>query len=383
MRWPEHSVESIPPREFWPPFCPRESCPSQRRGQARFHRHRVYYRKCDGRLVCCFRCVDCGKTCGQQTFAGSYYLKRPELLEPIAAGLVAGSGHRQLARSLRCAPSTVTRFAARLGRHSLLLQARLLAAIESIREPVVHDDLETFAFAQDQPVGIGTPVGKRSWFVYGLESARHRRGGRSARRASRARERHPELAAYARSFARVLDLLAPRVDPRGVLELLSDAKDGYRVALARHPARKRFRHRVWPNPPRQRVGGSRSPAARRRDREMFAADLLHKLIRHSQAHHRRETIAFARRLNALLERGFVFVIWRNLIKARTERRPDPTTPAMWLGLVERPWSWGDVLARRLFAWRETVPKRWMTIYRRELITPAVGRNQRHRLVNAF
>jgi FixJ family two-component response regulator len=61
----------------------------------------------------------------------SYYSKRPELLVPIVAGLVGGSAHRQIARTLGCAPSTVTRSAARLGRHAMLLLAtarRALAA---------------------------------------------------------------------------------------------------------------------------------------------------------------------------------------------------------------------------------------------------------------
>ena len=51
-------------------------------------------------------CPICRRGFSRQRFAASYYLKRRELLEPIAAGLAAGSGHRQLARSHGCAPST-------------------------------------------------------------------------------------------------------------------------------------------------------------------------------------------------------------------------------------------------------------------------------------
>ncbi len=115
---------------------------------------------------------------------------------------------------------------------------------------------------------------------------------------------------------------------------------------------------------------------------MFAVDLLHKIMRHTLSHHRRETIAFGRRLNALLERGFLMAAWRNFVKARTERRPDPTTPAMRLGLAAEPWSWSRVLAQRLFPWRVTVPEPWQAIYRRELITSVIGKNRRHQLVNA-
>jgi hypothetical protein len=56
---------------------------------------------------------------------------------------------------------------------------------------------------------------------------------------------------------------------------------------------------------------------------------------------------------------------------------------MRLEITPRPWSWKDVLARRLFPGRLTVPEPWMRIYRREWITPAVGRNLPHDLRHAF
>ena len=116
---------------------------------------------------------------------------------------------------------------------------------------------------------------------------------------------------------------------------------------------------------------------------MFAVDLLHSLMRHSLAHHRRETIAFCRRLNALLERGFLMAVWRNWVKGRSERKNDRTTPAMRLGLAHEPWDWSRVLVKRLFPWRLRVPAPWMTIYQRELITPEIGANTRHTLKGAF
>jgi hypothetical protein len=116
---------------------------------------------------------------------------------------------------------------------------------------------------------------------------------------------------------------------------------------------------------------------------MFAADLLHKLLRHSQAHHHRRTIAFGRRANAIVERTALMAVWRNFIKGVSERRPDPTTPAMRLGVTDRAWSWRDVLSRRRFPGRLTLPEGWMKVYRRGWITPAVGRNAPHALRHAF
>ena len=103
---------------------------------------------------------------------------------------------------------------------------------------------------------------------------------------------------------------------------------------------------------------------------MFPVDALHGLIRHTVAHHRRETIAFGRRLNALMERLFLTVVWKNFVKGRSERRPDPVTPAMRLGLAIEPWTWRRVLSRRLFPARETLPQVWRNLYRRDWTTPS-------------
>jgi hypothetical protein len=111
--------------------------------------------------------------------------------------------------------------------------------------------------------------------------------------------------------------------------------------------------------------------------------MLHGLVRHTCANHRRETIAFGRRLNAVLERYFLTAVWRNFVKGRSERKPDRNTPAMALGLTTEPWSWSRVLAQRLFVKRIRPPEALMTLYRRDWITPAVGKNQRHSLVNAY
>jgi hypothetical protein len=199
--------------------------------------------------------LTCDRRFSLQTFSVTYYLKRPELVAPVAAGLNAGSAHRQLARSLGCAPSTVTRLAARLGRHALLLSAHLLDQLDEIREPVVFDHFETFAYSQDYPLGIGTPVGKDSWFVYGIDAATRRRGGKLSP-AQRARRKALKTSAYARpgSYGRsvraTLDRLLSKVPAGGRLEIVSDGHVSYRREIERHPQRTRIRHRIHPNPPR-------------------------------------------------------------------------------------------------------------------------------------
>lgn len=380
MEWPERPVEEIPPEEFRPPYCPRKTCGSQGE-EFRYSKHARYSRQCDGRIVPRFRCRACRKTFSQQTFACSYYLKRPDLLCRVAAELLAGSAHRQIARTEEIAASTVTRLSARLGRHALLLMARALDRLPEISEPIVYDDLETFFASQDLPCGLGTAIGLDSWFLYAVEHAPHRRSGRP-RPAHKSQPRHPapepEPGAYRHAFGRLLDLLIPKRSSSSPLQVITDDHPGYHSALRDHPARQHVVHRVFPNPPSRP-----SDEARQRDGAMFPADQLHGLLRHSQSAHKRETIAFGRRLNALLERGFLAAVWRNWVKGRSERKPDPTTPAMHVGLASEPWRWKRVLARRLFPWRTELPDAWLPIYRRDLITPEIGANTRHRLRYAF
>ncbi len=306
-------------------------------------------------------------------------MKRPELLLPIAAALVAGCAHRQIARTHGCAPSTVTRIAARLGRQSLLLQALALQHIDSLSEPINLDHFETFVFSQEDRLGIATPVGQKTWFSYGLDPAPHRQGGKRSRKKRALKRPLPpkQEGAVVGSTQRVYALLQRLA--RGTVEIVSDDHPAYRHAA--RSASGSILRRIYPNPPRG--PGSDKAVARERDREMFAVDLLHKLWRHTQAHHRRESIAFGRRSNAVMERGFLFIVWRNFVKRVSERTGEAITPAMRLGLVPRPLAWSQVFSRRLFPGRIQVPPGWMKVYRRAWITPAVGRNLRHALVQAF
>jgi hypothetical protein len=332
--------------------------------------------------------LTCRRTFSQQTFSATYYLKRPELAPAIAAGLVAGSAHRQIARSLGCSPTSVTRQSARLGRHCLLLLEQARQRLPDISEPVVIDDFESFAWSQFYPFGLSTATGQSSWYVYGLDLSPHARGGKLTpaqkleRDALELRHGPPVRGEYRRSFHRQLDRLLGRA--RGTVVVVTDGHKSYRTARAWHPQRDRIEHRAFPNPRRGGKGSPRSEEAVRRDREMFANDLLHRILRHSQAHHRRETLAFGRRHNAVLERALVLAVWRNFVKRRSERLLKLTrTPAMQLGLAASPWGWARVLARRLQPSKVKAGEAEMRVYRREIVTPPAGNNRLHALKRAF
>ncbi len=389
MDMPRRPVEKIPSRDFVPAHCPWPDCsehgPGPRTTRYRFHRHGYYTRACAPHRIPRFRCLACKATFSRQTFSTTYYAKRPKLLPLIAAQLQASAALRQIGRTLGCTHATVGRALARLGRHCMLLLARALVEIGTVREPVVIDHFGSFELTQDLPFSVGTAVGHRSWFVYALDPAVHERSGRitpmQRERLARRKERSRE-GGFQGSFSRLLDVLA-ELAPIERLHLHTDGHMSYRRALQEHSAREAFRHLAVPNPVRGARGAPPSREARLRDARMYASDNLHKLVRHTAKHHTRETIAFPRRLNAALERGFVLAIWRDFVKGRSERKPDRRTPAMLLGLAEEPWTWMRVLGRRLFPSHVPLHPSWVKLYRRDWTTPELDRNARHRLVQAF
>jgi transposase-like protein len=386
MEWPGTPVENL--SGFQPHFCPRRACPEHSRTATGFRYRRLgYYTTSRRWRIPRFRCLTCRGSFSRQSFAVSYYSKRPELLVPVAAGLVAGSAHRQIARSTGCAPSTVTRMAARLGRHAILLLGRARAELlGTVGEPLVLDHFETFESTQDYSFGVATLVGSRSWFIYDLDPAPHRRTGRSTEAQRLRITQRPKRRArggYLGSSRRVIDRVLALARPGAPVCLRGDGHDAYDLVAAEHPAAARLRLERYRNPPRGPKGSKRSPEARLRDARLFPVDLLHRIVRHSMAHHRRETIAFGWRLNAVMERFFLMAVWRNFVQRRSERQRWSGTPAMAVGLGEEPWTWPRVFSRRLFPARTATPATWAFLYRRLWTTPLFHHNSTHQLSRAF
>jgi len=112
---------------------------------------------------------------------------------------------------------------------------------------------------------------------------------------------------------------------------------------------------------------------------LFPVNLADLLLRHSEADHRRETIAFDKRRQGGLERMAIFVVWRNLIKWRRENQPGETA-AMAAGVVQRRWRWSEVFARRRFPRRAELPGSWWSYYWRRVKTAALGERQTENLL---
>jgi transposase-like protein len=364
---------SEPTRPFIPPHCPQTDCRYHSSSLGwRWVRYGTYSRRCRPQRIQRFRCDHCRTTFSTQTFSTTYYLKRPELLEPLYHRLLAGSGLRQITREARCAHSTVMGQAARLARHALLsLAAR--RPLGPVREPLVIDGFESFAFSQYQPLHLHLVVGAESHFAYAFTLSPLRRKGRMTPRQQRFRTHleathgRPDPRAIERDMALALTLAAP--EPQA-LTVRSDEHQAYPRALKRLTGYT-IRHQCTP-----------SVQARTPGNPLFPVNLLDLLLRHNSANHKRETIAFSKRHQAVIERAALLMMWRNYGKRFSENHGGGT-PAMRLGLIGRPLGARALLARRWFPSRVQLPEVWRGYYRRRVPTVGIARPREHALRRAF
>ena len=353
---------------FLPPHCPNPEC-SHHASPAgwRWERNGHYRRRALPPRIQRYRCLDCGRQFSSQTFDTTYYLKRPELQRPLHEALISCTGLRQVARSQSAAPSTMQRQASRLGRHNVLFQ--WLHRPPRPEEPVVLDGLMTFEFSQYHPCEVNFLVGSASHFVHGYTHSALRRSGRMTEAQRLKRESnekrwgkpHPRATENA-----VKDLLSMTLPPGCEVELWSDKHESYPRAFRRLPLR--IRH-LTVSSRRTRTTGN----------PLFPVNLLDTLVRHSSANHKRETIAFAKRVQGALERLAVFVTWRNFIKRTSERRKDSRTPAQEVGLMQWPLRPDDVYRRRLFPSLVQLPKPMEDVYWRRVPTRQIPNGTRHEL----
>ncbi len=365
---------------YSPPFCPNRDCSFHLGNSRQWHyvRDGFFTRPSDQRQFQRFLCRHCGRRFSTRTFSATYWLRRRNLLARVAQTLSNGAALRQAGRILEAPHSTIARHQARLGRHGLLFLAEAMETA-TIKEPVVVDGFETFEYSQYFPFHINLAAGQSSWFVYGYTDSPLRRKGRMTEKQKRERVRlerelgRPDPRAVETGMA---DLIGPVLDrSHGPLELHSDEHPAYPPAIRRAMA----------NRPDRQIDHCCTPSveARTHENPLFAVNLADMLIRHSHANHRRETIAFSKRRMGALDRLGIFVVWRNWIKRRREKKGTETA-AMDCGLADRPLKWADVLKRRLFPNRVALPAPWPDYYRRRVLTPVLGEGQtEHQLKYAF
>lgn len=280
-------------------------------------------------------------------------------------------GNRQMARALGCSPSTIAHQISRLGRHCLLVQTDELEEIDRIVE-IVIDGFETFEWSQYFPFHHNLAVDvASSYLLYHTDSPLRRKG----RMTTRQKQRRSELEA-------ALGRAHPRAVETGVRALLEPL-----VLLQSHFVLRSDEHRAYPRAVRAtngRITHRVTSSRERRDHRnpLWEANRLDLFIRHSTAAHKRETIAFAKRRQASIEKLAIFQVWRNYVQRRWVKGAR-VTPAMLIGATSRPWRTKDVLSRRRFFEKAKMTECWQAYYRREVQTLALSVNRTHHLTYAF
>lgn len=352
-------------RRFVPPHCPRTDCRYHTSAVGwRWVRFGSFTRRAAPQRIPRFRCVHCRHTFSAQSFSSTYWLKRPALLTAIAHRVLACSGYRQMARELRCSPSTVQEQMRRLGRAAMLIHEEFHPR-GLIREPLVVDGFESFAYSQYHPLYLNVVVGAASHYVYALTHSLLRRKGRMTggqrrrRGALEARDGRPDPRAIELDTAAALRLAA-RVPQ--VLAVHSDEHRAYPGAL-RGLAGYQVEHRR-----------TSSLEARTAGNPLFPVNRLDLLLRHNSANHKRETIAFSKRHQSVYDRAAWLTAWQNLVKPFSERH-GLGTPAQRAGITDRRHSVEELLSRRRFPARVGLPEAYQRYYRGGIRTPPL-RNER-------
>jgi len=316
-----------------------------------------------------FHCRHCRRHFSSQTFATTYWRKRPDLLLPVAHRLLGCSGFRQIAREFNVSPQTIASLAARIGRQTLLVHEQHRPKGE-LGEPLDLDGFRSFEWSQYFPTEFHVAIGQASHFTYGFTDSELRRSGAMSPRQKRrraaleARLGRPHPRSVERDVAALLGIAT--VGATGLVTW-TDEDSHYPRALARQHHLVSVEHHTIS-----------SRAARTTRNPLFAINLLDGLIRHSGANHKRETIAFSKRRQSAAERLWLFVAWRNYVKSFSERKRD-ATPAMRAGVCTRRYSLAEILRQRLFPTRVPLPERWAQYYWRLTPTRALPRVHTHTL----
>jgi len=280
--------------------------------------------------------------------------------------------NRQIARDIGASPKTVDDQLSRLARHCMLYHCQ---RIEHAPPPaaIVVDGFETFELSQYYPFHFNLCVEKQTDFIHSFTDSELRRKGRMTpeqkirRLELECRYGRPDPGAIRKQMEA---LLRDAAGGASKITVHSDDHPAYPVAIRQ--VRARVTHHVTPGKEHR---GVQNP--------LFPVNLADLLIRHCQAGHKRETIAFAKRRSASAERLAIFLVWRNYIKGRREKKRGSPTPAMCRGLMNRPVGLEELLSQRLFYDHVWLPERWRRYYTRSVRTRALGSHRTHHLKYAF
>lgn len=355
---------------FIPPHCPNHNCRYHLQFDPKWRYKRIgtYGRQTAPHCIQRFLCLHCRRSFGTQTFSSDYWLKRPDILPQLLTKTTGGMANRQIARDLKVAPSTIDGQLSRLGRLCLLYHTKVMRQAKPV-ERIAIDGFVTFEHSQFWPFHHHLAVEPESDFIVYFTDSEVRRSGKMTAAQKRKRDRleqelgRPDPKAVFKDVKHLLEVVA---GSQLRLTVLSDDHKAYPKAIKTlHCA---VTHLVTSSKERRDAGNP-----------LFPVNLTDLLLRHSSANHKRETIAWSKRRQASAERLAVFLVWRNYMKSRREKRPRGPTAAEARGAIDHRVTVEELLERRLFVSHTSLPVRWEEYYWRTVSTRALPCERRHAL----
>jgi transposase-like protein len=331
--------------QFRPFHCPLPDCPSLTTRHFRWRRKGRFTRRCDGRSVPRFLCLECRRTFSSQTFRVDYRLKKPRLHLTLFRDFVSKNTMRQSARMLGCHRRTVAHRLHLLGQHcrafheSVLERARTSGGLGGVFQ---LDELETFEHSRLlKPVTMPMLIERRSFFVVHASCAPLPARGRLSPRMRAKKEKLEQQAGDKRRSGSVaavrecFDCLARLHRPTGNVFVQTDRKTSYATALKRI-----FVDRI------QHERHS-SQAPRNYENPLFPINHTFASLRDELSRLVRRNWAASKLRERLETHVWIWIAYRNYVRGVTNKAPK-ITPAMSLGIENQPWRREELLAWRVF-----------------------------------
>jgi len=123
---------------------------------------------------------------------------------------------------------------------------------------------------------------------------------------------------------------------------------------------------------------------RSKDNDLWEINLLDMVIRHGSANHKRETIAWSKRRQKMVERMVIFLVSRNYMNGRRVKEgPRSPTPTMARGMTDHWITPDELFEKRLFRDQVELSERWAEYYDGLIKTVALDVNKAHTLKYAY
>jgi len=315
--------------------------------------------------------MSCKRSFSTQTFSVTYWLKNTDLIKEVFMKTAGCMANRQIARDLKVNPVTIDRIIARMARHCYLFHFQNLQKTGPPNK-IVIDGFVSFENSQYFPVHHHNAVEKDTDFFWYFTDSEVRRSGTMTEEQLARRN--------------TLEGLFGRPDPQAVRK---DVTHLLQVTLRRQLSAvvHSDAHQSYPRAIRDtncEITHVVTPGKNHRDtrNNLWSINLLDSLIRHSSANHKRETIAWSKRRQSSADRLVIFLVWRNYIKVRREKKQNGPTPAMARGLCDHRLTIEEVFSSRIFRDHIELPGRWSDYYDGKVITRSLPKNNTHNLVYA-